>query len=399
MPNFEYTAKDSKGNVFRGVYSNIDNINDLRFELTMMGHKLLKARKTKNTFIKRGKKIKLSEIVTFAHEFAGMYAAGLSITRCLEIFIAQTENHAFKEIISDVKQQIETGVSVKDAFGKYGEVFSEFFLGMVEAGEAGGKLAETLHMAADYLEKRDKLRREVRGAFAYPIVVSIMCVLIVTCLVIFVIPVFQKLYMQLNVPLPLPTMILMGISDVVRGYWWAVLSVIVVTVFVYRVVRDKPFFKAWRDKLALNMPIFGKLNRMVVVSNYVRTFTMMSQAGVPIIDSLLLAKRITNNTEMDKVAKVMQEEVLSGSSITEPMSKSSLFPAMIVQMAAAGEEAGILPEMLSKGVGFLDAQIEATIKSLLIKIEPILSVIIGSIVGSILMGVYLPMFDYMGHIK
>lgn len=399
MPNFEYTAKDSKGNVFKGVYSNIDNINDLRFELTMMGHKLLKARKTKSTFIKRGRKIKLSEVVTFAHEFAGMYGAGLSITRCLEIFISQTENHAFKDIISDVKKQIETGVSVKDAFGKYGEVFSEFFLGMVEAGEAGGKLAETLHMAADYLEKRDALRRQVKGAFAYPIVVCVMCVVIVTCLVIFVIPVFQKLYTQLNVPLPLPTLVLMGISNVVRGYWWAVLSIIALIIITYRVIRERPGFKAWRDKLVLNMPVFGKLNRMVIVSNYVRTFTMMSQAGVPVIDALLLAKRITNNTEMDKVAKIMQEEVLSGSSITEPMSKSKLFPPMIVQMAAAGEEAGILPEMLSKGVAFLDSQIETTIKSLLIKVEPILSVFIGTIVGGILMGVYLPMFDYMGHIK
>jgi len=399
MPNFEYTAKDSKGNVFKGVYSNVDNINDLRFELTMMGHKLLKARKTKNTFIKRGRKIKLSEIVTFSHEFAGMYAAGLSITRCLEIFMAQTENHTFKDIISDVKHQIETGVSVKDAFERYGEIFSEFFIGMVEAGEAGGKLAETLHMAADYLEKRDELRRRVRGAFAYPIVVCVMCVLIVTCLVVFVIPVFQKLYAQLNVPLPLPTMVLMSISNVVRGYWWAILSAIVVTVSTYKFLKDKPSFKAWRDRFILNIPIFGKLNRMVIVGNYVRTFSMMSQAGVPIIDALLLAKRITNNTEMDKVAKVMQEEVLSGSSITEPMSKSWLFPPMIVQMAAAGEEAGILTDMLSKGVTFLDAQIEATIKSLLVKIEPILSVIIGTIVGSILMGVYLPMFDYMGHIK
>jgi type IV pilus assembly protein PilC len=399
MPNYEYIAKDATGNTFNGVYSDVDNVKELREELKKMGYKLVKSHKIRSAGNAKGGKINPSEIVTFAYEFSGMYSAGLSITRCLETFGVQTETPALKEIIMDVKQQIEQGMTLRDAFEKYKDVFSEFFLGMVEAGETGGKLGETLQMAAVYLEKRAEIRRQVKSAFAYPIIVCIMCLLIVTGLIIFVIPVFQKLYNQLNVPLPAPTQALIFASTVVRGYWWIVTPAVIGIIMTFKYIWRKPFFKSWLDSYKLNMPVFGKLNRMVVASGFVRTFAMMAKAGVPVVEAIGLAKQVADNTEMDKVAKVMQEQIMSGSSIAVPMSKYTIFPPMIIQMAAAGEEAGILPEMLTKGVDFLDTQIDVHIKSLLIKIEPVLSVIMGSVVGSILMGVYLPMFDYMGHIK
>ena len=399
MPNYEYIAKDASGNTFNGVYSDIDNVKELKEELSKMDYKLVKCHKIKTASSATGGKIKPSEIVTFAYEFSGMYSAGLSITRCLETFGVQTETPAFKEIIMDIKQKIEQGMTLRDAFEKYKDVFSDFFLGMVEAGEAGGKLGETLHMAAVYLEKKDQLRRQVKSAFAYPIVVCVMCLLIVTALIIFVIPVFQKLYSQLDVPLPVPTMVLIFVSEVVRNYWWIATPVIVGIVMLFKTIWGKPFFRSWLDRYKLSMPVFGKLNRMVVVSGFVRTFAMMAKAGVPIVESIGLASQVADNTEMDKIAKVMQEDIMTGSSITVPMARYAVFPPMIIQMAAAGEEAGILPEMLTKGVDFLDTQIDMLIKSMLVKIEPVLSVVMGSIVGSILMGVYLPMFDYMGHIK
>lgn len=399
MANFEYIAKDSSGNEFTGVYTDIDNVRELKSELTKMGYTLVKVRRSRRNALTNSRKIQRSEIVTFAYEFAGMYSAGLSITRCLETFEVQVENQAFKEVITDIKRHVETGLTLKEAFGKHNTVFSEFFIGMVEAGEAGGKLGETLQMAAVYLEKQNDLRRQVKSAFAYPIIVCIMCILIVTGLMIFVIPVFQKLYNQLNVALPWPTLLLIGISRIFRQYWWIAVPIILLIVFIMRKISRNPHIKARLDSFKLNMPVFGRLNKMVVVSHFVRTFAMMAKAGVSVVESLDLANEVADNTEMDRISKILREEIVTGSSVAAPMGKFTLFPPMIVQMAAAGEEAGILPEMLSKGVDFLDTQIDMLIKSILVKIEPILSLIMGAVVGTILLGVYLPMFDYMGQIK
>jgi len=396
---FQYIAKDSSGNEFSGVYTDVENKGALKDELAKMGYTLVKANREKGTGSKGGGKIKSYEIVTFSYEFAGMYAAGLSITRCLETFELQTANPRLKSIISDVRQHVETGSSLKESFEKHREVFSDFFIGMVEAGETGGKLADTLQMAAAYLEKQADLKRQVKSAFAYPVVVSVMCVLIVTALIIFVIPVFQKLYSQLHVPLPGPTLALIFVSTVVRQYWWIALPSLVLTIFTALKLRKVPSIKARLDIFKLKMPVFGRLNRMVAVSRFVRTFSMMTSAGVPVIEALELAENVASNTEMKRIAKIIQDRIMVGSTLAEPMSQFSIFPPMIIQLAAAGEEAGVLPEMLIKGVDFLDSHIDRMVQSLLIKIEPILSVVMGAIVGSILMGVYLPMFDYMGHIK
>lgn len=399
MAVFQYIAKDSSGNEFSGVYTDVENKGALKDELAKMGYTLVKANREKGTGRKGGGKIKPYEIVTFSYEFAGMYAAGLSITRCLETFELQTANPRLKSIISDIRQHVETGSSLKEAFEKHREVFSDFFIGMVEAGETGGKLADTLQMAAAYLEKQADLKRQIKGAFAYPVVVSVMCVLIVTALIIFVIPVFQKLYSQLHVPLPGPTLALIFVSTVVRHYWWIALPSIVITFFTAAKLRKVPSIKARLDIFKLKMPVFGKLNRMVAVSRFIRTFAMMTSAGVPVIEALELAENVASNTEMKRIARTIQERIMVGSTLAEPMSQFSIFPPMIIQLAAAGEEAGVLPEMLIKGVDFLDSHIDRMVQSLLIKIEPILSVVMGGIVASILMGVYLPMFDYMGHIE
>ncbi len=399
MPVYEYIAKDSVGNEFSGVYSEVDDVKSLRSELAKMDYKLVSVSRGKKKGSKSSSKIKRSEVISFAYEFAGMYSAGLSIVRCLETFESQIENPAFGKVISDIREQIETGSSLTDAFEKYRSLFSDFFLGMIEAGETGGKLGDTLHMAATYLEKQADMRNKVKGAFAYPVVVTVMCLLIVSALVIFVIPVFEKLYSQLKVPLPGPTMMLIFTSNVARNYWMVALpSVIVGAIAIVKVVKI-PAVRARLDSMLLRLPVFGKLSRMILVSRFIRTFSMMLAAGVSIVDSLELAKRVANNSEMEKIATVIQEEVMTGHSLAGPMSRFKIFPPMIIQLAAAGEEAGIVAEMLCKGVDFLDSNIDRAISSLITKIEPVLSVLMGLIVGSILMGVYLPMFDYMGHVK
>lgn len=399
MAVFEYIARDSAGSEFTGVYTDVESAKDLRQELSKMGYSLVKAQRHKAGGQRRSGRVKRADVVAFAFEFAGMYTAGLSIIRCLETLEEQSEKGALKAVLKDVREHVETGSSLREAFERHRDTFSEFFLGMVEAGERGGRLGETLQMAADYLEKQAELRNKVRSAFAYPIVVGVMCCLIVGALVVFVIPVFQKLYSQLHVPLPGPTLMLILVSEVVRHYWMFAVPIGGGLFFTVRKLCRVPAVREALDAFKLKMPVFGKLNRMVTVSRFIRTFSMMAQAGVTVVEAIELAKRVADNHVMVKVAEDLQEEIIVGNSLSAPMAKHAIFPPMIVQLTAAGEEAGILPEMLSKGVEFLDSHIDRTIQSLLTKIEPVLSLLMGTIVGSILMGVYLPMFDYMGHVK
>lgn len=399
MADFQYTATDTAGNEFTGVYTDVESVTVIKHELSRMGYDLVKAQQQKKIIEKRYRKVKLIDIVSFAYEFAGMYSAGLSIPKCLETIESQAENQALKHIVIDIRETVEAGSTLKDAFEKHRSVFSSFFIGMIEAGETGGKLGETLNMAAETLEKQAELRAKIRAAFAYPIVVGVMCIGIVTALIIFVIPVFQKLYRQLNVSLPAPTLALIAISHATRKYWWIILPVAALMVFAIRKLLKNPLVKARTDHIKLNMPYFGKLNRMIVASRFVRTFAMMISAGVNIVEALELAKQVANNTEMEKAVNNIQHEIMTGSSLAEPMARSDIFPPMIIQLTAAGEEAGVLPDMLIKGVGFLDKNIDRAVKALLVKIEPAMSVIMGLIVGGILMGVYLPMFDYMGQVR
>lgn len=397
MSIYEYIAKDLNGSRFTGEYKDVDNIEALRQELSKMGYTLVKAQKKKKGQTNLKGKIRQVEVISFVYEFSGMFSAGLSVVRCLETYESQVENEALKFIISDVRRQVETGSTLKGAFEKYKDIFSPFFIGMIEAGEAGGKLGETLQMAAQYMEKQDEVRNKVKSAFTYPIVVGVMCTIIVTALVIFVIPVFQKLYSQLNVPLPTATLILIGLSRAVRQYWYIVTPVVVAVAVMIKLLFKNEQFLEWWDEFLLKVPLFGKLNRYVVVSRYTRTFAMMTAAGVPLVESLELAQEVVGNSRMKKTGQEILQQVMTGSSLSEPLSQADLFPPVIVQLATAGEEAGVLPEMLAKGVDFLDAHIERTVRSLIVKIEPVMSLLMGLIVGGILLGVYLPMFDYMSH--
>lgn len=398
MAVFEYIAKDSTGNTLSGSYTDIESIRELRQEMKKLGYSLVKAHREKQ-FLDKKAKIKNSDVVTFAYELAGMYSAGLSIVKCLETVESQTENISLKSVITDIRQKVESGLPLPEAFAGYNEVFSDFFIGMIEAGQAGGKLSETLTMAADYLEKQEELKSKVRSAFAYPVVVSVMCLLIVSALMIFVIPVFQKMYSQLHVTLPGPTLVLVAISEAARRFWPVIIPGVAVIVYGARKIIKMPQVKIRLDSIKLKIPVFGPLNRLVVVSRFMRTFAMMLSAGVGVVESLELSKRVVGNKVMEDVGSVIQEKIMVGSSLAEPMAEFDIFPPIVYQLAGAGEEAGVLPEMLLKGVDFLDAAIERRIRSLLTKLEPVLSVVLGAIVGGILLGVYLPMFDYMGQIK
>ena len=398
MAVFEYIAKDQTGSTFTGSYEDISSVAVLRKELAKMDYKLVKASRKKEGVEKR-KKIKKSQVVTFIYKFAGMCSAGISITRSLETIEEQTEDQAFKYVISDIKRNIEAGSSLKQAFEKHKGIFSDFLIGMVEAGETGGRLSETLELSAEYLEKQLDLKRKIMSAFAYPVVVSAACIVIVTCLLIFVIPVFSKIYKQLHIELPGPTQALVMISVLIRQWWWAILPVSIAAVFALKQLLKNPQLRVKWDRFKLNMPIFAKLNRMVVVSRFIRTFALLSSSGVSLIKSLEIASLVADNSEVSRITKDLQRSIEAGNTVAYSLKKHKLFGSMITQLADSGEQAGILAEMLNKGVKFMDKDIDRTINALLVKLEPAMTVIMGTIVGFILLGVYLPMFDYMSKVK
>ncbi|UCE48719.1 MAG: type II secretion system F family protein [Phycisphaerales bacterium] len=398
MTTYEYTAKDGNGNTVIGAYDDVNSVAMLRQELAKTGYSLVKAHRRKNQKKKSGR-VKRQEVVTFIYKFSEMYSAGLPITRSLEVLEEQSENPALTQIIGDIKHDIENGQSLESAFGKYSHVFSDFFAGMLEAGESGGTLSETLEMSAAYLEKRMDLRRKVRSAFTYPIVVGVVCFVVVGCLLAFVVPIFSKLYKQLHVKLPGPTHALVILSALLRGYWWAILLVAVGAAVLFWRLSKNPAVRARWDEFKLNMPVLGRVNRMIVTSHFTRTFGMLTSVGVSPIRALDVAAVVANNHRMTQVAGELKGVIEKGSSIGSSLRQHDIFPPMIVQLAISGDEVGESAQMLNKGADFLDKDIDRTLNALVVKLEPALTVIMGSIVGFILMAVYLPMFDYMQHLK
>ncbi|MBN2181867.1 MAG: type II secretion system F family protein [Sedimentisphaerales bacterium] len=398
MAVYEYIAKDGNGNKFSGVCGDIENIAILRNDLAKMGDTLLKAKRRKSQTSKRGR-ITQDEIVTFTFKLAGMCSAGLSITGCLETLEEQTPNNSFKQILSDIRRNISAGATLKAAFGKHREIFSDFFLGMLEAGQTGGKLSETLEASAVYLEKRLDFRRKIKSAFAYPVIVGFMCFGVIAALVIFVIPVFAKLYRKMHVPLPVPTQILINLSVLVRDFWWAILLVFAAMVLVWKFFRKDRRFKEKWDSFKLNMPILAKFNRIVVATQFIRTFAMMTSAGVPLVKALEVAKEVVNNTKISEITARLQQSIQAGNTVAYSLKDYEIFPPLISQLAASGEEAGKLSEMLNKGADFLDKDIDRMMKAMLVKMEPALTAIMGLVIGFILISVYLPMFDYMSHLE
>ena len=398
MAVYEYTAKDETGSIFSGKYNDIKNATMLRKELAKMDYTFIKAHRLRDP-VKRRKKIKQMEVVNFAYKLAGMYSAGLTIISCLETLEKQTENQDFRHIIADIRQNIEAGANLQKAFGKYRNVFSNFFVGMLQAGETGGKLATALEMSAEYLEQQANIKQKVKSAFAYPIVVGIMCFVIVVFLLAFIIPVFSKLYKRLHVPMPGPTQILIDLSYLILNWWWAIIVVGFTAVVLLQRLFKKTYFRARWDVFKLNMPVFAKLNRTVVVSKFTRTFAMLASVGVSLVEALDVASQVANNYKITEIAKELQDSIRTGNPVASSLQSHDIFPPIITQLAASGEEAGALPEMLNKGADFLDKDIDRTIKALLVKIEPAIMVIMGIIVGFILISTYLPMFDYMVYIQ
>lgn len=394
MAAYKYTARDTTGNELSGVYTHVGSVKALREDLLKLGYVLVRARRERKP-VTSAPRIRQRDVAAFVYKFAGMYGAGLPVLRCLETLEEQTTHDALRTIIADVRRRVETGSNLKCAFAPHRKVFSDFFLGMIEAGESAGRLSDALELSARYLEKRLALRQKTRAAFVYPAVVGVVCLFVVSCLLIFVVPMFSQLYARLHVDMPGPTRALLTLSAVLRRGWWGFLVLGAGLGLAARQLSTHSGAKARWDRLRLKMPLLGPLSCLVSVSHFVRTLGMLISVGVSVMEALEVAGEVAHNQEISRVTADLQKATRAGRPIAESLAAHPIFPPMVVQLVTSGEEAGVLPEMLEKAADLLDKDIDRATTSLLVKLEPALTVIMGLVIGLILMGVYLPMFDYM----
>lgn len=395
MPKYTFTAKDESGNTFTSSME-APNKKSLRQDLKKMQYRVTSVTEEREgTAVQLPRSVRRSDIIIFTRQLATMVETGVSLVAALDLVTEETANPKMKEVALDLRSQVSRGVSLHEACSRHPKVFSEFYLGMIESSESGTSLNVVLQRVADILEKQDDTRRKVVQAFAYPTVVVVLCCLVVTYLVIFIVPVFATTYQKLGVSLPAPTKAIVGISDFVRDFWWAILGGIAVAAIAWSRIRALNSAAAWAENVRMKVPLIGPLQRKLAVSRFLRNFAVMLRSGVPIKQSLAIADSIARCQVVSTTVSDIQEAVNGGRSILDPMRQSKIFPPMVIGMAAAGEASGTMPEMFEKSADYMDADIDRAMKKLLVKLEPLITVTLAAFVGFILMAVYLPIFDVM----
>jgi type IV pilus assembly protein PilC len=345
-------------------------------------------------------RIKTRDKAVFARQFATMINSGLAVLRALYVLEEQTTNTRFKKIIKAVQEDVEAGMPLSDAMAKHPAAFDRLYVSMVRAGEAGGALDQTLLRLAVQLEKDDSLRRAVKSAMTYPIVIAAFAILVMTGMLLFIIPIFANMYKDLGGELPSLTRMMMGISNVLKGYWFIVFPAIIL--FVWALIRLKNTEqgrRAWdRAKLKLPMKV-GPVIQKLAVARFSRTLATLVSSGVPILQAIEITGKTSGNTVIEESMVDVKESVRAGESIARPLSRASVFPPMVTQMISIGEETGALDAMLNKIADFYEDEVDAAVKALTSIIEPIMMVFVGGLVGLIVISMYLPMFNMMNLVK
>jgi len=393
MPIYVYKARTVGGQSQSGeinASTEADVVGQLRRRRLVVVSVKEKPKELKMSF---GRRIKTRDLVLFTRQFATMINAGLPLVQSLDILAAQQPNKRVAEKIQAVLSDVESGSTLADAMGRHKEFFSDIYVNMVAAGEAGGILDVILLRLAEYLEAADKLRRKVRGAMFYPVTVLLFAGLAIAALLIFVIPTFAGFFESSNVPLPLPTRIVMGISDFLLAYWWAVAGVLVAIGWLIRAYRQTSEGRLVTDRLLLRVPVFGNVLRKAAIARFSRTLGTLVQSGVPILDGLEITARTAGNRVVEDAIMKSRASIAGGETIAEPLKRSDVFPPMVVQMINVGEQTGGLDDMLSKIADFYDDEVEAAVGALTSIIEPVMIVFLGAIVGGMVVAMYLPIFD------
>ncbi|PKL74667.1 MAG: pilus assembly protein PilC, partial [Candidatus Melainabacteria bacterium HGW-Melainabacteria-1] len=347
----------------------------------------------------RFQKVKLKEMVIFTRQFATMINSGVALLRALNIMVEQAQTEAFKRILGSVRDGVEEGRSLSECLADHPKTFSKLYISMVAAGEVGGVLDEVLNRLATFMEANARLIGQLKAAMTYPAVVSVIAGAIFIFLLSFVLPIFQEMFDAMNVELPAFTSMLINMSKFVRGQWYILIAGSVGTVYGLITFVKTPFGRSWFDNIMLKAPIFGNIIRKVAVARFTRTLGTLLRSGVPLMTALEITQDTAGNVHIAAGIAKVREAVSEGEGMTKPLEQTKLFPPMVTQMIAIGEESGNVDAMLSKVADFYDEEVEQAVKALTSLLEPLMMVLIGGMVGSMIIGMYLPMFSVVSAIQ
>jgi len=403
MATFVYRARTATGQVVDGTLE-AENERMLNSKLLAMNYIPVSIKEQKKgvplkEVFGRFQKVSLKSLTIFARQFSTMINAGLSLVKCLDILGQQTEDQKLREIIANIRKSVEDGSTLANAFAQYPHVFSPLFINLVRSGEVGGVLDEVMGRLAVFLEKDQILKSKVKSAMTYPTVVLFVAIGIVIFLVTVILPTFMEMFAGLDVELPLPTKMLLFISGVMRRYWWGLILVFGLGVFALLRYISTPVGKKQYDRLVLKLPVFGPLNSKVAISRFSRTLSTLLSSGVPVMQGLEVVAKASGNEIVSEAVLTARTSIREGESIAPPLQESGIFPPMVTQMIAVGEETGNLDGMLEKISDFYDMEVDTTINSLTSLLEPVMMVGMGVIVGFIVISMFLPLFTLVSSIK
>jgi len=348
---------------------------------------------------KFGGKVKDKEMAIFTRQFSTMIDAGLPLVQCLNILAEQSESKTLRSVTGQVARHVEAGSTLADALRRHPRTFDDLFTNLVEVGEAGGILDVVLQRLAAYIEKAAALKRKVKAAMVYPCAIIGVALLVVIFMLTFVIPTFAQMFKDLGADLPLPTKIVMMLSDFVRGYILLLIAGMIGAVMALRSYYRTEGGRATIDALMLKTPVFGTLVRKVAVARFTRTLGTLVQSGVPILDGLRITARTAGNKVVEKAVLQCRAAVTEGKTLADPLRTSGVFPPMVTQMISVGEQTGALDAMLSKIADFYDDEVDTAVSTLTSLLEPIMIVFLGVVVGGLVVAMYLPIFKLVTLVK
>lgn len=395
---FAYKVRDGQGKLLEGTLDG-DSQGLVASRLRQMGYTPINIEAKNAKGMQRelhipglGNHVPMKEVAIFSRQFATLISSGLTLLRSLTILTDQTDSAALAKIVIDVRSQVERGISLSQALGSHPKVFDRLFVSMVRAGEASGGLDQALITLAGMLEKQVALRSKIKSAMAYPVAVLSLVLLIVAAIILFIVPIFKNIYKTLHGSLPLPTQILIQISDIaVKAAIPIIILAILGAIGFRKWIKTDQGRSLWHTTL-LKVPIFGSLVRKTAIARFTSTLSSLLRAGVPVLESLEITRETVNNVVVERAVDNMSEGVRRGEPIAARLSAAPVFPPMVSQMMSVGEETGALDQMLSRASTFLEEEIERLVESLTSLLEPMLIVVLGSAVGSMVICLYLPMF-------
>ncbi len=402
MGTFRYRARDGAGSLVRGTLV-ADNARLVKVKVTEMGYFPVSVEEVKDKSEKAlglfPRRVRHDDLVVFSWQFSAMMGAGIPLIPCLGALRDQTDSPELARAIGDIRQRVQDGQSLSSSMAKFPHIFSNIMISLIRAGESGGFLELSLERIAIQMDKDAELRQKVRSAFVYPALVISLAVLIVAFVLLFIIPVFSQVYRSAGLDLPEVTKTLIAISNFFVAFWWAIAIVIITIVFALRTWARSERGRPRADALKLQAPLFGILLRKIAIARSIRVLGTLISTGVPLVHALEDAARVAGNWVIESALRFTVVRVTEGDKLAQPLEQSGEFPAMVIQMVSAGEESGDLGGMMNKVADFYDRDIEYTVKRLTTAMEPILTVLLGAIVGFVAIAMYMPIFNLTALLK